>query len=135
VSRRETKWHRLVETHHITSTFLLRVTMREGKAVPEAQEERERPTTPRGEQASSGDSSSSSNPHTSPAQPGSPARLPNPDAMTTCRLVQAKCRYSWPSGTASGVESREEETLNPPTQQDLDLGVIPSHLWCIHTWC
>ncbi len=74
VSRRETKWHRLVETHHITSTFLLRVTMREGKAVPEAQEERERPTTSRGEQASSGDkrSSSSSNPHTSPAQP-SPA--------------------------------------------------------------
>jgi hypothetical protein len=59
--------------------------------------------------------------------------LPNPDAMTTCRLVQAKCQYSWPSGTASGVESREEETLNPPTQQDLDLGVIPSHLWCIHT--
>lgn len=89
VSRRETKWHRLVETHHITSTFLLRVTMREGKAVPEAQEERERPTTSKQAAATNAAAAAAAATRT-PTQP-SPARQPRTLAKPRCRDDVSSC--------------------------------------------
>ncbi|CAM6071669.1 unnamed protein product [Sphagnum tenellum] len=66
----------------MTSTFLLRVTTREGKAIPEAQEERERPATPRGGGAS--EQQRQMHKQRQPAHQPSPAREP-------CTLAKPRC--------------------------------------------